>query len=105
MGNGLIKAIKLRKTKKRRVGGISRSKKKRKVEERRKKKEERGGKREMGKEIQATCFVFLPRASPRTSMFFNFFQGKTLHFKPLNPCVICWDNVRINFLIYFMENG
>ena len=77
-------------------------------ERRRNKRKEREKRRERRRKEKG--IVSLPLELPRRplqeqGLFFIFFQGKPLNFMPLNPCIMCWDNVRIYFLIYFMKNS
>ena len=78
-------------------------KREKKKEEERKREKER--KEEEGMSFLAARFVLLRRNSKNKAYSPFFFQGKRLNFIPINSLIICWEMIRIYFLIYFMKNG
>ena len=72
----------------------------------RKEEKEREEREREKRAIFVLVLLELPRTPSRTNSCSSiFFQGKPSNFKPLNPFIICWDNFRIDFLIYFIEKG
>ena len=83
--------------KNRKVGGDRTEKKE---EERKREKKREGGKRNG---FALVLLELLKSSLKNKWLFFNFSQVKSLNFKSLNPFIMCWDNVKIDFLIYFIE--